>query len=53
MITNTNIGYFLGNIRGGDTRLRRQRGEIFAPEVVLQEVILACAEGAEKILPLR
>ena len=53
MTTNTNIGHFLGNIRGGDTRLRRRRGENFAPEEVLQEVILARAEGAKKILPLR
>ena len=51
MITNTNIGYVLGNIRGGDTRLLRRRGEKIAPEVVLQKVTLACAEGAEKFCP--
>ena len=53
MTTNTNIDHFLGNIRGGDTRLRRRRGENFAPNVlvVLQEMILARAECAEKILP--
>ena len=50
MTTSTNIGHFLGNIRdgGGDTRLRRRRGENFAPEEVLQEVKLARAEGAKK-----
>ena len=53
MTTNTNIGHILGNIRGGDTRLRRRRGENFAPEEVLQGMILARAEGAEEILPLR